>query len=236
MYLMKISQKFQELVRYALEANYISSHFEKHHNLKLATIIATRNDIFMNNVHESGTVCAFQGDLRQGPSGLDLSKDDKQLSVQDSLCVRWYDVNMDDLEDIVFESKRIRKVPHGDILTHLGRFYDMARGLTLGSFDNSLLAMSMKWQSAKWEPLALGYISDIVAAAHHFILTLLQVLCPDSRVRSALMSKLLPDLFSIYDAAFKSVHFILEVELGCAPSTLNHYFNDNLEKRFVTTV
>ena len=44
------------------------------------------------------------------------------------------------------------------------------------------------------------------------------------------MNVLMADLTKRYVKAINQVKFLLEVERGGTPMTLNHYFNDNLEK------
>lgn len=89
----------------------------------------------------------------------------------------------------------------------------------------------MKTQSSNWEPIALGYIKDVISMAHKFISDLLQLICPDLRVRDGLMSVLMDELSAKYQDALEHVHFLLHIERMGTPATLNHYFNDNLEKR-----
>ncbi|KAL8836216.1 MAG: hypothetical protein Q9176_006477, partial [Flavoplaca citrina] len=66
--------------------------------------------------------------------------------------------------------------------------------------------------------------------AHTFVIDLLRVVCPVERVRTGIMSLLTGHLMEKYKAAISHVNFLLEIELDGTPATLNHYFNDNLEK------
>lgn len=88
----------------------------------------------------------------------------------------------------------------------------------------------MKRQSVKWKSLALGYISDIMTIVHTFVVDLLRVVCPIERVRMGIMSLLMDRLVERYTSATSHVEFLLEIELDGTPATLNHYFNDNLNK------
>ena len=108
-----------------------------------------------------------------------------------------------------------------------------ACSITNNTFDSSLLAMTMKAQSSKWEEIALAYISDVVTMAHTFIVDLLRLVCPSLRVHEGLMSILMDDLMAKYKTAFDSAQLLLRLERMGTPITLNHYFNDNLEKRYV---
>jgi hypothetical protein len=50
-------------------------------------------------------------------------------------------------------------------------------------------------------------------------------------VLDALCGKLSRELSQHYQKAPSSTEFLLEVEHSDTPLTLNHYFNDNLQKR-----
>ena len=52
-------------------------------------------------------------------------------------------------------------------------------------------------------------------------------------MREGLMSILMDDLMAKYKTAFDSARLLLRLERMGTPITLNHYFNDNLEKRYV---
>lgn len=140
----------------------------------------------------------------------------------------------DGLEDLEYVEETIRSDTRKDVAEWLTSVYKTSRGFELGTFDSSLLAMTMKTQSANWESVALGYVTDVISMAHAFISDLLKLICPDQRVREGLMSVLMDELFLRYKEAIKHVHFLLFVERVGTPATLNHYFNDNLEKRSVT--
>lgn len=90
--------------------------------------------------------------------------------------------------------------------------------------------MTMKSQSSKWEPIAVGYIKDVIGMAHTFIRHLLRLVCPDHRARESLMSVLMDDLLIKYKASLDHVRFLLHVERTGTPATLNHYLADNLGK------
>ena len=142
----------------------------------------------------------------------------------------------DELDGILFEKKKMKNTISRNTVGWLTAVYKNSRGFELGTFDSSLLAITMKTQSSKWEELAFGYISDIVSMAHSFITDLLRLTCPNPRIRSGLMSVLIEKLMTKYEAAFDHTHFLLYTERMGTPSTLDHYFNDNLEKRSVPSV
>jgi hypothetical protein len=106
--------------------------------------------------------------------------------------------------------------------------YDASRGYEMGTFDPSLLVITMGEQSKNWSSITRGYISDVATALHRFIINLLQYICADERVLGGLIPLLMEGLLEQYRKAFTQVTFILQVELS-KPMTQNHYFNDNLE-------
>jgi hypothetical protein len=134
------------------------------------------------------------------------------------------------LEELTAGEHTMDSKTSNGILTWLKEVYKTSRGFELGTFDSTLLAMTMKTQSSNWEPIAIGYIKDVISMAHEFIQDLLHLICPDSRVRDGLMSVLMDGLLQKYQGALEHVQFLLRVERNGTPATLNHYFNDNLEK------
>ena len=107
---------------------------------------------------------------------------------------------------------------------------ESSRGFELGTFDSSILATTMKVQTTKWAAIALGYISDIATIVHRFIDRVLQSICSEAQVKSELLSALMDGLTERYHKAIDQVRFLLDVERTGTPMTLNHYFNDTLEK------
>lgn len=88
-----------------------------------------------------------------------------------------------------------------------------------------------KEQSKKWEEITIGYVSDVIVLVHHFIDQVLRQSCSDDRVREELWNNHLTEkLQASYHHAMSHAKFVLAVERGSRPYTLNHYFNDNLQK------
>lgn len=137
--------------------------------------------------------------------------------------------DIDDLGDLISGVRLIDDKVSSNIIEWLSELYKGSRGFELGTFDKNLLSRTMKAQSAKWEPLAHGYILDVIHLAHRFVMTLLRHVSPTGRVREGIMSVLMEPLLDIYRRALEQVQFVLRVEHS-NPQTINHYFNDNLEK------
>ncbi|KAK0247465.1 hypothetical protein LTR29_017114 [Friedmanniomyces endolithicus] len=88
----------------------------------------------------------------------------------------------------------------------------------------------MKKQCSKWTGISMGFVSDVIVMVHEFISSALISICSDRNVRDALISRLTDELISQYRKAISNTKFLLEVESSDTPVTLNHYFNDNLQK------
>lgn len=135
----------------------------------------------------------------------------------------------DDIDDVLSQGERLPLHPKLGILKWLTQVYDASRGFEMGTFDPSLQVITMGEQSKNWSSIARGYISDVATAVHRFITKLLRFICADERVLGGIIPLLMEGLLEQYRKAVEQVIFILQVEVS-KPTTLNHYFNDNLEK------
>ena len=135
-----------------------------------------------------------------------------------------------DVEEFLPEASRVSEPHRDEIFSWLQDIYRESRGFELGSFNPILLGTILKEQSRKWQDLALGYIADIIVLTHTFVNDLLYEVCPVKRVREGILSLLMEDLALRYKRATNHAEFLLEVNLNGTPSTLNHYFSDNLQK------
>lgn len=241
-YLIEIATHFQEVTTLALGARYGADDlFDNHPSLRLATAIVNRNEILSDTVESSGHTYEFKDGIL---SDIELSMEEDESSSRgdassvgddDDVVETRVTESHPELEDIMHEKEELSKPNTKGIRTWLTKVYRTSRGFELGTFDSSLLAITMKNQSANWKGLALGYISDIVTIAHGFITDLLRLVCPNERVREGLLSILMDELVDRYKQAFDQIKFILRVERAGMPMTLNHYFNDNLEKWLVVS-
>jgi hypothetical protein len=138
-----------------------------------------------------------------------------------------------DIEDLTLESGTVRAPSDNDVIEWIDSLYHGSRGFELGTFDATILGVTLKEQAANWSDLALGYISDIVALVHGFVVEVLQQIAPSRRVSEGIKSLLLDDLTDMYRRAIDHTQFLLDIELDGTPATYNHYFNENLQKRYV---
>jgi len=239
-YLMDFSMGFQKIADFALNAHYVGSDwFDQYPSLKFATAVVNRNEALEGAVKLHGHLYDFDGGKTTDPmppmpaKNLYEALPDGGFSGKNPrLTVRTTD-NHGDLEDMMPSCQNIEASTHWDIHSWLKGEYATSRGFELGTFGGSLLATTIKTQSSRWVDLAVGYIADVVSMAHTFILTLLDRICPISRVRDGIVSVMLEPLRLMYKRAIDHADFLLEVERMGTPITLNHYFNDNLEKRLV---
>jgi hypothetical protein len=231
-YLLKISMAFQKIVDYALSANYVGSDwFDKFSSLRFATEIVNRNEIVATTLAKHGHSYRFStsSTLESKLETLDCVNDDGDTKRTTTLR---FQEDFSELEELTAGADLIEGEPSYDIMPWLTKVYKNSRGFELGTFDSSLLAMTMKTQSSNWEAISISYIQDVISMAHKFIKVLLGLVCPDRRVQDGLQSVLMDELFAKYQEALDHVRFLLHVERNGTPATMNHYFNDNLQKRY----
>jgi hypothetical protein len=85
----------------------------------------------------------------------------------------------------------------------------------------------MKNQSSRWEEIALGYISDIIAAVIVFIVDILTDLCPNPRVSHGLMTIISDELYAHFQKAIDHTRFLVDNERSDTLMTLQQSFTDN---------
>lgn len=236
-FLTEISVKFQETTALAVNAHYVGSDwFDTCSSLKFATAVTERNELFAGTMEQYGHTYEFEAGepdqtAEEAPAefGEDSTKEaDDQINCRTT-------TNNVELDEVTIANEQITKITCLDTMEWLKTVYWSSRGFELGTFDSSLIAITMKTQSARWEGLALGYISDVISMAHTYITDLLQLICPDVRVREGLMSVMMEGLMAKYKGAIDNVRFLLHVERMGKPTTLNPGFHENLEERYITS-
>lgn len=241
-YLLELATRFQAVTSLALEAHYgRDDMFASSPILRLATAVVRRNEIFAEDVWKKGhTRNFFSGEWFESPENKvepllaeeeeEEKEEEEEAGSEKAYDVR-YEANHPDLDDILLEDGTIYQPEAGDAIKDwLKDTYQQSRGFELGTFDPALLPIVWKEQSAKWDALAMGYISDIVCLVHGFTTKLLSKICPDQRICRGLNSALLDELTKRYKASVDHTKFLLAVERSGTPLTTNHYFADNLEK------
>ncbi|KAI9656010.1 MAG: hypothetical protein M1821_005071 [Bathelium mastoideum] len=246
-FLLDIASRFQELTSLALAAQY-GGHvcFKEIEALRLPTLFANRNDLFSQDLHSHGHKFNFESQNETSDVATNESRETgyvpphlrmkkkkaapiKVEFLEDPVAARKYG-NHDDIEDVLSAQIHIPESSNSGIMKWLENTYTTTRGNHLGTFNPALLSMTMYEQSAKWKDLAMGYTSDIVAVVHDYVVLLLTHLCADENVRSQHLATLLDGLVESYRKGLKQAKSLLEVEREGTPLTVNHFFNENLEK------
>jgi hypothetical protein len=230
-YLTKMATQFQRIVTLALTGSYGADKvFDDNDDLRIAPIVMARMKAFSDVMASQGQTYAFMQEDSGETKGDDEGEDEVE---KDSIPVRWYP-HGEELFGIQYSIKHhndsVRGPKTRGIKTWLREIFLGYRGFELGTFNGLILATAMKRQSVNWHNLSLGFVSDVIVMAHKFILAALKAVCDDSEIRLALESTLVDDLTKRYEQAIANAKFLLEVESCDTPTTLNHYFNDNLQK------
>ncbi|CAG8949800.1 hypothetical protein HYFRA_00004123 [Hymenoscyphus fraxineus] len=241
-FLVDIASRFQELTSLAINCRYsMDAIFDQNPALKLATFIVTRSSRFSKAMETHGHMYEFQDAVTcvkeltepNTPKPDTLTEETKNEQTKgSSLGYQTREENpRPDILGILHENRRVTKPNKAGIIQWLATLHEESRGFELGTFDPFLLSVTMKRQSQKWDAIALGYVEDAVSRVHNLVTELVQYLCPDKRIRTGLQTALMEHLLARYKIAIAQVEFILQVERLDKPSTQNHYFNENLEKR-----
>ncbi|KAK3074249.1 hypothetical protein LTR53_003472 [Teratosphaeriaceae sp. CCFEE 6253] len=233
-YLTRVATHFQRLVSLALNAMYgADGVFDGVPELRIAPAIMSRMKIFSDEMGKYGQLYAFvssgDGDKISRPvfgvSGLQSGP----KPAEERLETRKED-DLEELVDIVQAQGTIPYPQPEGIQDWLRTVFQSHKGFESGTFNASILATCAKKQSWKWEHISMGFVSDIIVMVHRFVDSALTAVCDNRDVCNALMTQLSDDLIKRYQKAIANTKFLLEVENSDMPMTLNHYFNDNLQK------
>ncbi|KAI0484720.1 P-loop containing nucleoside triphosphate hydrolase protein [Xylariaceae sp. FL0804] len=236
-YLNRMSEEFQSLVRDALDANYTQGRiFEDRPALRLVTRVVEENERYATKMAIRGHMRSFESKAAvEAKSPIkfdngDESSEEDESSEQDG----YTELDVSDELEVLFDpTDTIMPSLSGpsSIGQYIEGVYKSSRGQELGTFGSRLLGTMFKEQSKKWEAMTLRHMKQITIHVHHFISEVMKEICPDPRVRDELWSGyLLEELQERYRKALAHVKFLLEIEREGTPLTLNHYFNDNLQK------
>ena len=253
-YLISMSTAFQDFVKEALATDY-GRHkiFMDNPNLRLVTAAVNRSEDMAKMFAKEGHTYRFAGRstndtklAKDSAPDSDVDSDDEIPPWRGSLSkakhlvahpptslVRQY-LKPTAVDHLVPITSAVEKPQGGEIFDWLRMIYRDSRGYEIGTVNPTLLGTIMREQARKWYDIALGYIGDIIVLTHTFINDLLHEVCPIGSVREGLMSLLMNGLCIKYQVAIDHVKFLLKVDLEGTPSTLNHYFNDGLQKWYVT--
>ena len=234
-----VATQFERIVGLAVRSDYSQMDlFDNDESLRLATKAVNRGEAFARAMAKTGHSYQFDSGPDSNPSegGSDETDADQiDWSDSDSLTIKTrYESDHSDILDITGDyTESVNPVHHRGIIAWVEEVYLSSRGFELGTFDSSLLAVTMKHQAAKWKDIALGYVSDIITLVHNCVLRILKQVAPNARVQGGIKDLLLDKLREKYANALAHARFLIKVELEGTPATLNHYFNHTLEKWYV---
>lgn len=231
LYLGKLASKFQAVTQCALNGHYDNELiFEQAPGLKLITAITKSNERFANEFWKNGHKrCLSPNSNDEGEKTYELNENENMRLGE---LVHAYP----ELHDVIETEDYCCPTPTAfnddPIMDHIERVYESNRGPELGSFSGAILSITFKEQSEKWESLVLNHISNSIALVHDYIAQLLTRICADKQVRNQLWETLLvEDLKKAYSRAMNHARFLLRVERYVTPSTYNHYFNSEVQKK-----
>jgi hypothetical protein len=243
-YLEGIAAQFETMAKDALSTSYFRHDiFQKDHKLRLPTLVVDRSDEFAEEIRLKGHTVKFheeedveQSNAHEKTLAEDESSSDDESSLlsEDSVDARvGSDSTISDypeLLDVLRLDFNMSPTNNKDIIAWIGDEYRKARGYSLEVMDPNILPMLWQEQSRNWQGIALSFVNDVITYVHDFICRLLRHVCPDSKVRSGLLSFIMDDLLKKYNNALEHVEFVLRVERNGTLLTKNHYFRDTLEK------
>jgi len=219
-----MASEFQALTTQALYTEYASNAiFERCPNLKIATLVRNRSELFAKEFRMYAHTYEFQGQTQ------DTGSREPRKAVRVS--VRGKN-DIADLEGLLTSVGTIDVPVRGKTFDWLRELHLSSRGFELGTYQPSILSNSMRMQSIKWEAVAMGYIGDIITMVHNFIVDLLEHVCPEGSTRQELMVVLNERLTDQYISAIGTTNSLLQIECAETPSTLDEDFTTNLDNRY----
>jgi hypothetical protein len=246
-YLFSLSRQFHDLVQNALDTQYNRHAAFSQQKLRLATNVANLTDAFNNDFATKSHMYYFEGEKpipekpipknkvveekTDGQSDGKLGNPSTTTATQKPYDGGWHDVDGKSLFlDGIIGEKPCIELPKIGIINWIQRLHLESRGLGLGTFDNALISNVFREQSEKWNAMTMAYLSETIVMIHRFIYGALFELCANARVRENILSSIADEVRNRYNVAMGHAAFLVSIERGQNPYTLNHYFNENLQK------
>ncbi|KAJ5714861.1 Dynamin [Penicillium malachiteum] len=234
--LLDIVADFQSITRHALSTDYGSTDIFNNEELRLATMISTRNSRFSKDMAIRGHEYNFvSGNVDSEDEQQKQSKENGKLILSYDATIFKSDASrkLPDFPDIqeILESPKLVPAPRSfGIHTWTDQVYSSSRGFEIGTFNPTIVSTLFKQQTAKWPSIGMGYISDIIIILHQFIVRILDTICVDKGIAASIISLIMDELTDRYRLAQERVKFLLTVEREGTLMTMNHYLNDNLQR------
>ncbi|KAK3670782.1 hypothetical protein LTR78_009354 [Recurvomyces mirabilis] len=239
-YLTEVASRYQRIVSHAVDGKYASDPaFDQHRELRIAPAVTARSKQYSKDMVRYGHEYPFAPQATHLDDNADGINDHEMLEPNEangSVNIRVVEGDSYDLQDLLQPQCMLSGTKDRDIESWLRQTYQSNRGFELGTFGAYILSSTMRQQSSRWVDISLGYISDVVLIVHRFILKALETICHSHEMAGALAVILTDGHLCLYRKAIGQVRFLLDVERGETPITMNHYFNDNLEKCHGTVI
>ncbi|KAF2872794.1 interferon-induced GTP-binding protein Mx2 [Massariosphaeria phaeospora] len=245
-YLGRLAARFQTLTTCALNGSYdIDAVLEDNPALKLATTVTKMNERFADDFWKHGHKRQFLSDSKDtDEQGYNVADDEVDDSDSDSDAITVYPELRDIIEMARYECPEPIASDQDSIEDHIWNVYEMNRGPELGTvklthlpkpdnqFSGTILAIAFKEQSEKWDALVLEHVRKSIILVHGYALNILAHICPDKQVRDQLWETLvIEELRKTYARAMDQARFLLRIERYERPSSYNHYFNSEIQKK-----
>jgi hypothetical protein len=229
-----MTRQFQIMVDAALNAHY-STHsvFEENNSLRLITYAVNLTEQFSCEFQQKAHFLAFEVSTpseqdEESDAGSEifenLAEVEERAELFNSIDLHEYPI----LDNIIYTDTGVDDPIQG-IMDWTERLYLQSRGVELGTFGGNILSSAFKEQSKKWADITKAYISKIIVIIHRFVVTLLELVCTDERVRDEIWAEILDEVLTRYREAMDQAMFLVSLEREKRPYILNHYFNENLQ-------
>jgi hypothetical protein len=236
-YLLDIVTRFQRITQNALTTNYgISDEFDIYPELRLATLVVTRDSKFGEDMAAYGHKHEFDSENHtikipdENESADNMSHpltEEEGHEEQQTIQTRKL-ATCPELEEVLPEQIPVNYPVKGKIEPWIKSLYLSSRGFEIGTVSPTLLPAIMKTQSSNWPAIAHDYIADVITMVHKFVLRALELACPEPKVRTRLLTVTMDDLLAKYSRALEQVDFLLRIERTGRPNTLNKRLAENL--------
>nr|RBQ85424.1 hypothetical protein FVER53263_13994 [Fusarium verticillioides] len=235
-FLVSVASNFQNIVIAALDADYSKNQAFADDNLRLITEVINRTDEFAVDFEAYAHTYSFQSIYRKKTSSLEIPPPDLPLfeNEEDEEIDEKSSTHCDldvypDLEGILTKDRTSHQ-PSTGIMPQITQMHRRSRGVELGTFGPQVLSSAFQEQSIYWQKMATVYLSKVILSVHKFILGALGKVCHESRILDELISGLMRDLLVRYKDGMNRAIYLVDIERHKKSYTLNHYFNENLQK------
>ena len=240
-YLEDIAMKFREIREDVMATAYHKHDILDESMLRLPTLVAYRNDLFLKDMKSKGHFVHFEkgADDSDNEDELATTNATKGFKDQNVGAAPIQNISYDlleacktfpELQEIIGNLGEVSSPSQTDIKEWIRMEYCAARNYELDMVSPVILHLLWKRQSANWEFIARKYIYDIIFYVHRFTFLILRHVCSDERTFEGLKNQLMDELRRRYKCSIHQVEFILEVERLGTFITKNHYYAHALKK------